>query len=787
MTDVGTDTTIGLTAAEVEDRRTRGLGNDLPDAPTRTVGEILRANVFTRFNALLGSLLAVILVVGPLNDALFGGVLIANAVIGVVQEVRAKRTLDRLAVLSAPKARAVRDGVAAEIPVGELVLDDVVEVRAGDQIVVDGELVQGDALEVDESLLTGESDPVDKHEGDEVLSGSFVAAGTGFVRATKVGADAYAVQLAEEARKFTLATSELRQGIDRIIQLVSYAMAPTAVLLLISQLRTNEGWREALSGTVAGVVAMVPEGLVLLTSMAFAAAVVRLGRRQALVQELPAVETLARVDVVCLDKTGTITTGEIAFDHIDPLDGRSDAEIEDGLRALIAGEANPNATLRAVMAGIGDADGVPTTVVDAVPFSSARKWSGVTVEDGGSWLIGAPEVLVEAHDADVLEAANDYAARGFRVIALAHADAPLDGDRPPPGLRAAALVVLGDVVRDEAPDTLAYFAEQGVTLKVISGDNPTTVAAVAREAGLAGADDAIDARELPDEGEELAAALEANTVFGRVRPHQKRGMVRALQEQGHTVAMTGDGVNDVLALKDADMGIAMGSGSSASRAAAQLVLLDGSFATLPSVVAEGRRVINNIERVANLFLVKTTYSMLLALAVGVASLPFPFLPRHLTLVGSLTIGIPAFFLALAPNARLARPGFVRRVLRFAIPAGALAATATFVGYALARGPLDRDLDASRTWATLVLVGVGLLVLIRLARPFTPWRIGLVITMAAAVALVIVIPFGREFFALSLPTAEMLAIVSGLVILTELAWRLLQPIFPALRAHETHPH
>ena len=433
---------------------------------------------------------------------------------------------------------------------------------------------------------------------------------------------------------------------------------------------------------------------------------------------------------------------------------------------LAGAEANPNATLRAVAAVVETTATEPPPCQVVVPFSSARKWSGVTTADGTTWLLGAPEVLADGAGLD--ERIATHAECGRRVVLLAHSDDLLAEDRLPPKVEPVALVVLADQTRPDAAATLAYFTAQGVTLKVISGDNPVTVAAVAREAGLPGADRAMDARHLPDDEEGLRAALEEHAVFGRVQPQQKRAMVRALQSAGHTVAMTGDGVNDVLALKDADMGIAMGSGSSASRAAAQLVLLDGSFATLPAVVAEGRRVINNIERVANLFLVKTTYSMLLALAVGVAHVPFPFLPRHLTLVGSLTIGIPAFFLALAPNDRLAVPGFVSRVLHFAVPAGALAAVVTFTGYALARGPFDQTLDEARTTAALVLVSVGLVVLVRLAQPLTAWRLMLVASMIGLFVLALVLPFARDFFALDLPSAETLLAVVGLVVAFDLA-------------------
>ena len=771
------DGIVGLTATEVADRRARGLGNDVPAAPTRTFAEILRANLFTRFNALLGGLLLVILIVGPPNDALFGFVLVANALIGILQEWRAKHTLDKLAILSAPRARVLRDGVPAEVNVSEVVLDDVLIVRPGDQVVVDGDVVEAQGLEVDESLLTGESDPQHKAPGDPVLSGSFVAAGSGHVVATKVGREAYAVALAEEARRFTLASSELRSGIDRIIQLVSWAMLPTAALLLFSQLRAHDGIEEAIASTVGGVVAMVPEGLVLLTSVAFAASVVRLGRRQVLVQELPAVETLARVDVICLDKTGTITAGDIAFSALEPLGDAAESTVASALAGLAASDPNPNATLSA----IGRAPVVARAAADdtwdarlAVPFSSARKWSGSDFETRGTWLLGAPEVLLaaaaEGSDGVTRARVDELAREGRRVVLLARTDQPLAGDTLPSGLVPAALVLLADQVRPDAGETLRYFVAQGVRVKVISGDNPNTVAAVAREAGVPDVGDGFDGRDLPDDEAALAEVLESTHVFGRVRPHQKRAMVKALQSKGHVVAMTGDGVNDVLALKDADIGIAMGSGSSASRAAAQIVLLDGRFATMPDVVAEGRQVINNIERVANLFLTKTTYSMLLALSVGVIGLAFPFLPRHLTLVGSITIGIPAFFLALAPNTNRAESGFVPRVLRFAVPAGTLAAIVTLSAYAIAHANDAVSLDQARTVATLTLVSTGLCILTRLARPFTAWRKALVLAMIGLFAAVLLLPAARDFFALELPPGYLYAVVAALVAGQELVWR-----------------
>jgi cation-transporting ATPase E len=740
----------GLNAAEVAERVAQGRANDVPAASARSLWQIIRANVFTPFNALLGTMLALILLVGPLQDALFGIVIVLNSAIGIVQEVRAKRTLDRLAVLTAPRARVLREGEVLDKDVREVVLDDLLEVTAGNQIVVDGDLLLARGLEVDESLLTGESDPVEKAPGDRVLSGSFAVAGWGRYRATRVGRDAYAVRLAEEARRFALTKSELRDGINRILKYVSWVIVPTAALLFWSQLRAQSGWRHAISGAVAGTVAMVPEGLVLLMSIAFSVAAMRLARRRVLVQELPAVEGLARVDVVCVDKTGTLTEGTVQVDGLLPLDGARSADVEATLAAMAAYDPSPNATMRAIARRFPDVpDGWEPT--SAVAFSSARKWSGMAFGERGAWILGGSDVLMfgPGGDGSAREAADRAAAEGKRILLLARC-AELDGDQLPEDLTPTALIELGEALRPNAADTLLYFAQQSVLVKVISGDNHRTVGAIAARLGLPGSDDPFDARGLPEDPSSLADAVEAHSVFGRVSPQQKRAMVGALQAKGHTVAMTGDGVNDALALKDADVGVAMGSGSEATRAVAQLVLLDSDFAAMPPVVAEGRRVLGNMERTSSLYLTKTFYALVLALSTGVASVVFPFLPRHLTLIASLTIGIPSFFLALAPNTERFRSGFVPRVLRFAAPAGILAGIATILAYHVARQEPGLSLAQHRTTAVMTLVWVGLAVLSIVATPFTGWRLGLVWSMAGAFLAVMLVPFAREFFELQEP-------------------------------------
>ncbi|MEU5012918.1 HAD-IC family P-type ATPase [Streptomyces sp. NPDC021749] len=819
-----------MTSAEVAERVGRGEINDVPVRSSRSVGEIVRANVFTRFNAIIGVLFAIILVVGPIQDGLFGFVIVANTGIGIVQELRAKRTLDKLAVIGEAQPTVRRDGTASRIPTSEVVLDDVIELGPGDKVVVDGEVVETDGLEIDESLLTGEADPVVKKPGDAVMSGSFVVAGGGAFTATKVGRHAYAAQLADEASRFTLVHSELRTGISRILKYVTWMMIPTALGLILSHLLTlGLPGDAAIRRMVAGIVPMIPEGLVLLTSVAFAIGVIRLGRKQCLVQELPAIEGLARVDVVCLDKTGTLTEGGMdvcdlrvlngtdvsavdasavdasavgeqpsaeepaAHDspahHSPPYDSSADEPyVQQVLGALGEADPRPNASLQAVIDAY-PADG-SWRCTQSLPFSSARKYSGASFNDphgeSSTWLLGAPDVLLPpTHPA--LAETDDLNAQGLRVLLLARATRELDDPEVARDVHPTALVVLEQRLRPDAPDTLRYFAEQRVHAKVISGDNAVSVGAVAGKLGLPGADAPVDARRLPQlatERDALAASLDEGTVFGRVTPQQKRDMVGALQARGHTVAMTGDGVNDVLALKDADIGVSMGSGSEATRAVAQIVLLNNSFATLPSVVAEGRRVIGNITRVATLFLTKTVYSVLLAILVACWQIPYPYLPRHLTLLSTLTIGVPAFFLALAPNKERARPHFVRRVMRYAVPSGLITGLAAFATYLLARahytGP--GSLAAETSAATLTLFLTALWVLAIIARPYTWWRIALVLTMAMAFLVVLATPWLQTFFDLRLVgttmpwTAVAIAVVASALL--ELTWRWVADRFPA---------
>lgn len=753
----------GLTDADVQERVERGDVNRVATPANRSVLDIVRANVLTRFNALLGSLFVVVLLVGPWQDALFGGILVVNALIGIVQELRAKWTLDRLALVSQPKARAVRAGRTIDIATAEIVLDDIIELASGDQVLVDGVLLNAVGLEIDESLLTGESEPVVKQPGEEVLSGSFVIAGTGRYRAIRVGASAYAHRLAAEAKRFSLAHSELRAGINRLLRYITWALAPTACLLFASQFLIQAPVADALLFSAAGVVAMVPEGLVLLTSLALALGAVRLARHRTLVQDLAATETLARVDVICLDKTGTLTEREPQVERVDLLGDHPD--VNRALTALAAIEPDPNSTLRAIGRAYPQDQRRATSSV--VPFSSARKWSGATLDGLGTWVLGAPEVLLSAiPDSEfVRQSAQTHANTGRRVLLLAQTGSELVSDQLPQGLVPVAFILLIEQIRSDATETLQYLSAQGVMIKVISGDHPGTVNQVATQVGIANGMAPVDARTLPQDAEALAELVETRSVFGRISPQQKQSVIAALQTKGHVVAMVGDGVNDVLALKRADIGIAMGIGAGAARAVSQLVLLDNQFSSLPLVITEGRRIIGNVERLAVLFLTKTVYAMLLAFAVGIADITFPFLPRHLTLVGALTIGIPAFFLSLEQNAERARPGFVERVLRFAVPAGLVIAGATFAAYAMTHTYLGASLEIARSAATVVLFAVATGVLIIVAQPLKPTRWVVVGGMVTAFVIVFGLPWLRTFFALERLPLGVWFVVSGIVIVS----------------------
>lgn len=824
----------GLSSAEVEERIRAGHTNAYKEQTSRSVGQILRANVFTFFNGILAVMLVLVLIFGSPVDALFGFVLILNTATGTIAEVRAKRALDRLTVLEAPRALVFRDGTEREIRAADVVLGDVLRLRSGEQIPADAEVLSTEGLEVDESILTGESDAVRPLPGDRVMSGTTITAGTALVRTTAVGAQAYANRLAAEARKYSLVVSELQQGTNRILKWISWVIVPVGLLLVWSQLRllgeegglTTAMWSAAIVAGVAGVVGMVPQGLVLLTSVNFATASLTLARRNVLVQELPSVEVLARVDTLCLDKTGTLTTGRITLREVLGANGQIPddaatggaqtggaeaaagdntaysaggrqvlavpADLREALVALTA-VGDPNATAEAIIESITtqalgeggspldrpEFQAITARLGEQVPFSSARKWSGARL-DTTSWVLGAPEILLSGAvgGPQLLQRVSEIAGGGVRVVAIARSEQSFrtgaSGEHLLPAeLEAAGLVVLTEQVRPDAPQTLEYFREQGVEVLIVSGDNPETVAAVAARAGVRGPSGEpgstpvfVDARSLPitadtqADRQALADELDGVQVLGRVTPEQKKAVVQALHFKGRTVAMTGDGVNDALALKEADLGIAMGNGAPATKAVARMVLLSGEFSALPGVVAEGRRVMANTERIASLFLAKTVYASLIAVIVSLTAISYPFLPRQLTIVSSLTIGVPAFILALAPNSQRYRAGFLPRVLAVAVPAGLVAGVATLATQQWLQYAGAEEAQVT-TGATLVLVLAGLGLLTLTARPLWSWRLGLIAAMALLAILGVLLEPIRAFFLLAWPEpSTWLAILVG---------------------------
>ena len=761
-------TTAGLTAAQVAQRVSLGQVNRVREQTSRSLAAIVRENVFTLFNAIIVGASVIVLLFGHIQDGIFGGVMVINAVIGIVSELRAKRTLDALAIVDAPRARVVRDSSAQQIPAAEVVLDDVVSLGLGDQVPVDGEALEVNGLEVDESLLTGESRPVKKQAGDRLLAGTSVVAGAGAMRATAVGADVYAQGISAAARQFTRTVSEIQASINRVLQVVSFLLVPVVVLTFWSQNRVagadGGDWRNALVLSVASIIGMIPQGLVLLTSMNFALGSATLARRGVLVQELPAVEVLARVDALCVDKTGTLTTGGIRVRSVEVLAGDRDQV----LGALAAASADrTNATATAIAAHLEE-EGAPAPLGPqawGVPFSSARKWSAWG--DGRTaWILGAPEIVIDRAlegGARALELAAGAASQGARVVALVSAPAALVEDRLPEARLAAAVITLEEDLRQDAAETLDYFRQQGVHVRVISGDNPTTVGALAAQAGLTapggGGPRLMDARELPEDtaSEEFARAIASHDVFGRVTPEQKRAMVGALQGRGHCVAMTGDGVNDALALKDADLGIAMGNGSQATKAIAQIVLVDSKFSVLPGVVAEGRRIIANMERVSSLFLAKTTYAAILVIITALVGWRYPFLPRQFSYIDSLTIGIPAFFLALWPNRRRYVPGFLRRTLSLAMPTGAVLAAAALTAFGIVEGPPS---SRESTAAILALMVGAIWLLVITSRPLTPVKCALLTAVAVATVGGVALAPVRDFFQMVWPTPWEWAVIVG---------------------------
>ncbi len=711
----------GLTAAEVETRRAAGLTNCPPRSPTKTTGEIVRDNICTYFNLVFLVLALMLLSVGSWLNMGFLGIVFWNTLIGIIQQLRAKKTIDELTLVSAHKVHCLRDGQWVELLSDELVQDDVVEFRAGEQIAADAVVLDGTA-QANESLLTGEARPIAKNPGDGLRSGSFLAAGHCVARLTKVGAESYAAKLATEAKAdgHKVVKGEMMRSLDKLIRAIGIALVPIGAALLYKQhWQLGVAMRGSVETTVAALIGMIPEGLYLLTSVALAVGMMRLARRRVLTQDMNCIETLARVDVLCVDKTGTITESTMQADE--PVLLNENAPVTDILTAFYSGEEPDNDTARALCEKFGQG-GSPWFAARSIPFNTAYKYSAKSFGAQGSYVVGAPDILAGARLAELRPVLDPLLAQGRRVLLLARCKGELP-DPParldPDTLEFLALLPLQNRIRESAPETFAYFARQGVDVKVISGDDPRAVSHVAAQAGIRGADQWVDAAALKND-RELEKAAAHCTVFGRVTPEQKRKLVHALQKQGHTVAMTGDGVNDVLALKDADCGIAMASGAQAASQVAQLVLLDSDFGALPHVVAEGRRVINNIQRSASLFLVKNIFSVLLSVVSLVLPLTYPFLPLQLSLLGAATIGTPAFFLALEPNHERVHGRFISNVLRAALPGG----ITDFLLVFLAQGfcfAFDLSSDYLGTISTIVVLTVGLMVLWGVCRPFNTWH------------------------------------------------------------------
>ena len=743
----------GLTDTQVQARVERGQTNAFTQKTSRSAWSIIRANTFTLFNGIIAVCFVILISIGHWQDVFFALSAFANAIIGSIQEFRAKQALDKLALLNAQNATVIRGGKEVSVAIGDIVIDDLLVLRAGDEVPADAKVVDSFGLQLDQSMLTGESDAIDKIKGGEVLSGSVVVAGTGYAVVNKVGEDSFANRFASDARKFSLVASELRSSINVVLKFVAWAIGPVIILLLNSQILAQGGWgvignpgvlQDALVSTIASVVSMIPLGLVLITSVSFAVGAMKLTRQKVLVKELAAVEGLARVDMICLDKTGTLTEGTISFEKKYLLDKKFTLDWQ-GVLAWYAVQPGANATARSLNTQFRN---IPDQAsYREIQFSSARKWSAVSFSKGstkGTWVFGGPEmVFPKGHD-EVKQQSEQLAQRGQRTLVLAYSADELDdkNEKLPSTLQPIALLAFQETVRPDAAKTLAYFKDQDVSVRIISGDNPDTVAAIARRVGL-DVTSGYDARNLPEDNEELASILEANIVFGRVTPEQKQRMVVALQSNGHTVAMTGDGVNDTLAIKQADIGIAMNSGSAAAKAVARLVLLDGQFSHLPGVVEEGRQVIANIERISMLFLSKTTYAFGLAVVLSTLVLPFPFLPRQESIVDGLTIGIPAFFLALLANKQRYRPGFLKRSLWFAIPTGIIV-TAAITLYTRAVVGMGVEEKMIHTGATFLLILLGLWILVALSRPLNTIKTLIISAMMVGLVVVFSIPLLTQF-------------------------------------------
>lgn len=753
----------GLTSQQVQEHRLHGWTNKAVEPPSKTTKEIVHENVFTYFNLIFVVLAVLLCLVGSFRDLTFLPVIIANTLIGIIQEIRAKQVLDKLTMLNAPRASVVRDGKRTVINAEDLVVDDIVIFKAGDQVCADAEVSAGE-VQVNESLLTGEADEITKRKGDKLMSGSFIVSGQCHARLDKVGEDSYISKLTLQAKAMqSKEQSEMIRSLDKLVKCVGVAIIPIGIVLFSQAFFIqHDGFRESVTSMIAAVIGMIPEGLYLLASVALAVSSIRLAQKKVLLHDMKCIETLARVDVLCVDKTGTITENTMKVQKLIKTDEYDEKE-KGGLSLLVgdfaAAMTNDNITMAALKEYFTKASG--KKVLSKTGFSSATKYSSVTFEDG-AYVLGAPEfVLKEKYD-DYAEEITEYASTGSRVLAFGIYDGEVDGKPLTHGILPFGFVLLANPIREAAKETFEYFAEQGVEVKVISGDNPVTVSNVAKQAGIKNADRYVDASEFEDE-QSMRKALLNNTVFGRVTPSQKRKFVRILKEAGHTVAMTGDGVNDVLALKDADCSIAMASGSDAAAQASQLVLLESDFSCMPEVVLEGRRVVNNIQRSASLFLVKNIFSFLLSVASVVFMFTYPVEPSQVSLISMFTIGVPAFFLALEPNKNMIKGHFLTNVLLKALPAAltdALAVAALVI--------FGRTFDVSSTdistAATMLLAIVGFMILYKISAPMNKIRFSIVSGCIAGLLFCSI--FLKDLFAITSMTKECIMLFVVFAIATE---------------------
>lgn len=774
LTRVQADSGIGLSAEQVQERFAAHADNYKVESSTMSVSDIVKSNVFTYFNLVFLIITILLSIVGAWSDMMFLPIIIANTCIGIIQEVHSKKVLDRLSILNAPHCTVVRDGQEHEVEAHKLVLDDVVVLQAGSQIPADATVLDGE-LQVNESLITGESDEIAKHAGDELLSGSFVVSGKAHARLEKVGKDSYISKLTLQATQSKKGEqSEMIRSLNYLIMVMGIIIIPIGIALFVQSYIFNEGTlKESITGMVAAIIGMIPEGLYLLSSVAMAVSSVRLAQKKVLIHDMKCIETLARVNVLCVDKTGTITEPGMHVYETKILDGLDEAQTVATIADVVAAQEKDNATMEALQEYFTKGSGHKAKEVFS--FSSETKFSGATMDDGKAYVIGAPEFVLRSQFEEYQEQIAEYSSKGYRVLVFGEYEGTLSRKPLTEPVVPMGLVMLANPIRKGAKDTFRYFAENDVDIKVISGDNPLTVSVIATEAGIEGAERYVDASVLKSKSD-YDEAVEKYTVFGRVTPNQKRMLVQALKEHKKTVAMTGDGVNDVLALKDADCSVAMASGSDAASNVAQLVLLDSDFTRMPSVVAEGRRVVNNIERTASLYIVKNIFSMLLAIFSVILMLDYPLEPSQVSLISMFTIGIPSFILALEPNKNPIRGRFLTNVLVKALPAG-LTDFLVVSGLVLFCREFSVDLDCLSTSCTILVAVVGFMILYRIAKPM---NIGHIIMMIGVVAgWLFCMLFVSKFFAITGISKQCAMLMVVFAIITEPALRYLSLIVEGL--------